>query len=229
MKNKIYMVLIFIIAIFLLIILMMRLSLNFCINNNIKYDDINMTTSINLYITSKNEKSEVQYKIQKSNSVYKINYDQYNNNKHSITMEKYYIDSGNIYEYKYNDGKWNKEKKSKVDKIFNIDYKKLKKSLNMISYKGIKDNKYKVYKAEIRAYDAYNFIYSKNILTKKDNKEYTDITLYIDKTNGFIYKIECNIPNISNDDNEYSKSDYKFQIVNTDINSNNTITLPFKK
>lgn len=229
MKKKIRIILITIIAVFLLIVLIMRLSLNSYINNNIKYDDINMTTSINLSIISADEKSEVQYKIQKSNSVYKINYDQYNNDNHSITMEKYYIDNGDIYEYTYNDNEWNKEKVSKIDKIFNIDYKKLKKSLNMISYKGIKDGKYKVYKAEIKAYDAYNFIYSKDILTKKDNRDYVDITLYIDKTNNFIYKIECNIPNISNEENEYSKVDYKFEIINTNINSEKTITLPFKK
>lgn len=229
MKNKIYIILVTIIVVFLTILFIVKLRLNSYINNHIKYEDINMTTNIILSISTKDEKSEVQYRLQKSNSVYKLNYDQYNNNNQIFAIEKYYIDNDEIYEYTYNNKIWNKKKVSKIDKIFNVDYKKLKKSLNMISYKGIEDNKYKIYKAKIKAYDAYNFIYSKDILTKKDNMNFVDIIIYIDKTNNFIYKIECDIPNISNQENEHSKANYKFEIINTNINSDQIITLPFKK
>lgn len=228
MKKKIYIFLIIVIIIFLLICFIMRLTLNSYINNNIKYEDINKITSINLSISSEDEESNVVYKIQKSNSVYKINYDQYENDKHNISIEKYYIENNGIYEYTYNNGNWDKNEVSEIDKIFNIDYKRLKKSLISISYKGIEDKKYKKYTAKIRAYDAYNFIYSKDILTNKDNNNFVDINIYIDKSNNMVYKIECIIPNITSVENN-TKSDYKFEITNTNINNNDTITIPFKK
>lgn len=227
MKKKIYIFLIVVIIVFLLVCFSMRFKLNSYINNNIKYKNINKTTSINLSLSSGNDKSNIIYKIQKSNSVYKINYDQFINDKHSIGIEKYYIDDNNIYEYTYDNGNWNKNKVSKIDEIFNIDYNRLKKSLISISYKRY-NGKYKKYSAKIHAFDAYNFIYSKDILTSEDNNDLIDIDIYIDKTNDMVYKIEFIIPNIdSMKDN--SKSEYKFEITNTNVNSNETIIIPFKK
>lgn len=228
MKKKICIFLITIIIIFLLICFSIRIKFNSYINNNIKYEDnINKTTSINLSISSDDNDSSVKYRVQKSNGVYKINYDQYENDKHNVSIEKYYINDNKIYEYTYNNGKWIKNKVSKVDKIFNIDYKRLKKNLMNINYKGSND-KYKKYTAKMYAYDAYNFIYSKNILTSKDNKNIVDVDIYIDKSNNMIYKLECVIPNITSIKGNI-KSDYKFEVINTNINNVDAITLPFKK
>lgn len=226
MKKKICIFLITIIVVFLMVLLIMRLTLNSYINNNIKYEDINKITSINLSISSLDDKSNITYKFQKSNSVYKINYDQITNDKRNLSIEKYYIDNNDIYEYTYSNNNWNKNKVSKIDKIFNINYEKLKKSLISISYNGY-SGKYKKYTAKIRAYDAFNFIYSKDILTSNDNNNLVDINIYIDKNNSMIYKIECKIPNIDSKEGN-SKSNYKFEITNTNINSTDTITLPFK-
>ena len=224
MKNKIYILLLIFILIFISIKSLIRLNLKDYINNNIKYDNINIITNINLSISSKTEKSNITYRYQKSNNVYKINYDQYKDDKHSLNIEKYYIKNKDIYEYTYVNDKWNKKKVKSIEKIFNINYEKLKKSIKTASYKGIVDNKYKKYTAKIKVYNAYNFIYNKNILTSNDNNKYINMDIYIDKTNNFVYKIQCNIPDLGE-----NITNYKLEIINTKINNNDTITLPFKK
>ena len=70
---------------------------------------------------------------------------------------------------------------------------------------------------------------SKNILTSKDNNNSSTLYIYIDKDLGLVYKIDSTIDNLNNTSYDANKLEYKIEIINTKLNNNKAINLPFNE
>ena len=75
----------------------------------------------------------------------------------------------------------------------------------------------------------YNIIYKENILTSKDNNNSSTLYIYIDKDLGLVYKIDSTIDNLNNTSYDANKLEYKIEIINTKLNNNKAINLPFNE
>ncbi len=233
MNKKPLILLLVLVIIYLIYILLINSSLNNSIKNTIKYNNINYNTDINLSINDKNNKSSIKYEIRRSNGVININYIQSINNKNLNKLSKYYITSENKkYEYLLDNGKYIKKEIDEIDYTFKIDYESILKTLKSIKYKGtekIKGKEFLVYTAKTKAYNAYNYLYSNEILSKKDNNDNVLLNIYVDKENNFIYKISYKIKNLNSGVDEDTNANYSVEIINFDINSTKVIKLPTKK
>lgn len=225
---KIILIILGISLIFILVFLLNRkISLNSYLNKTIEYSKkINYTTNITLNVNDSYNNSKINYEVIHSSYIDKIMIENYTNNKLTSNILKYIVKEGSKKgSYVYDDGQY--EKSDNITKEFYVDYGKLKQSIKSIKKSEeivINDNSYKKYIVKMKSYDAYNLIYEKDILTKKDSNKYIDVYIYIDKTNNFVYKMEYAISNLNNSD---SSLDYNVEIINKDINNTNDIKLPF--
>ena len=80
----------------------------------------------------------------------------------------------------------------------------------------------------MKAYDAYNLIYKKDVMKKNDLNFNIIVTVKKDNKTNFIKEISYKIDNI-NKNKEIKPISYKLKIVNTKINNNDKIDLPFEK
>lgn len=226
-------VLIITIIIFLINILK-RVSFNSYIDNTIKYfKEINYNTNINLSINSKESKSELQYLLDKTKSVVHEEYYQYVEDKLQNHINNYYVTkSSGIKLYTEVKGTYNSENIQKINTIFDINYNDLKEKSSNIKYLGkekIDNKKYLKYSVKMKVYDIYNIIYKENILTSEDNNNFSTLYIYIDKDLGLVYKIDSTIDNLNNTTYDVNKLNYKIEIINTKLNNNKAINLPFNE
>ena len=181
-------------------------------NNTINYKDkINYSTYIETSLKGQNT-LKINYEIIKTSNIKKIILSNYTNNKIENKIEKYIV---NNKVYVNDNGKY-KELKDNEEKI-NINYSYLKKS----KVKKLNNNTYKI---KMKAYDAYNMIYTKDVMNKKDLDK--NIIVIIKKENNFINEISYTINNLNNNKNNPLK--YKIKISNTNINNHDKLELPFK-
>ncbi|MBP3635268.1 MAG: hypothetical protein J6J17_02250 [Bacilli bacterium] len=228
---KLILFLLFIAFIFLLIFnVSRRISLNNFLDKTIATEKkINYSTTINLDISNSINSSRIEYDIVVSPSAKKITINNYINNEFMNSIYKYNVLNGEKKGiYKYDGKKYIKTNEEKDE--FNINYDSLKK--NIISIKKIEnividDISYKKYVVKMKAYDAYNIIYNDDILKKEDINKNIDVTIIIDKSNKFVYKISYKIDNINNSKQAGMAMEYNAEIINKDINNHNIIELPF--
>lgn len=212
MKKRIMYIIIGVLLIFLCVIIIKKISLNSSINNTIKYKDkINYSTNIQLTIVDKNNSSKINYDIIRSSNAKKIVFSNYINDDLKNEISRYVINKkGKTKTYTYN-GKTYDEIKNKKEE-FNINYNLLKKG----KLKSFKKNEYVI---KMKSYNAYNLIYDKQIMTKKDLKSKVKVTIKVDDKTNFIKEISYNI--------KEKDLNYKVVIKNTDINNQKEIKLPF--
>lgn len=198
-------------------------------NTEIYSKKINYSTNISLIINDNNAKSKIEYDIIRSGYIKKIVIDNYNNEELNNNIIKYIVNKNNdLKAYVYNGSKYVSLSNTKED--FIIDYSYLKRIITRI--KSVKNEtinniKYKKYTVSVKAYNAYNFLYDKNIMSRDDINSNIDVNIYIDIKNDFVYKITYSINNLNNSDNDNNKLYYDVSITNRDINNSNKINLPF--
>lgn len=221
-------------VIFFLINIFKKVSFNNYIENTTKYfKEINYNTNINLSINSSTSKSELQYSLDKTKSVVHEEYYQYVDDKLQNHINNYYITkSSGIKLYTEVNGTYNGENIQNINTIFDINYSDLKNKVSNVKYLGkenIDNKKYLKYSVKMKVYDIYNIIYKENILTSKDNNNSSTLYIYIDKDLGLVYKIDSTIDNLNNTSYDANKLEYKIEIINTKLNNNKAINLPFKE
>lgn len=221
-------------VIFFLINIFRKVSFNNYIENTTKYfKEINYNTNINLSINSSNSKSELQYSLDKTKSVVHEEYYQYVDDKLQNYINNYYVTkSSGIKLYTEANGTYNGENIQKINTIFDINYSDLKNKASNVKYLGkenIDNKKYLKYSVKMKVYDIYNIIYKENILTSKDNNNSSTLYIYIDKDLGLVYKIDSTIDNLNNTSYDANKLEYKIEIINTKLNNNKAINLPFNE
>lgn len=222
MKKYIkYLVVIVLLILFLIFYLIFKKNdLNRSIDNTINLKDkINYSTSITLEINDSYTSSKIQYDSIKSGNIKKINIINYIDSKNQNNIIKYEV--GNT-TYVYNGKSYEKQEKNKED--FNINYELLKEKI--IKIKNVKDNEYIV---EMEASDAYNILYSKEVVSKDDIDATVYLKIVVDKDTNFIKKISYEIDNLNNSEYENNMVSYKVDIENNDINNHDEIKLPFEK
>lgn len=236
-NNKIIKSLIILIIIIFLTFLFYKIFIRIEFNTYVKntssnLSKINYDSNIYLNMIGENQKLNVTYSMKKSNGVVYISYKQINNDEVSTNVEKYYIkENGKIYTYIYNNS-WIKNNETKINKIFNVNYNKLKYNIYNVKYLGettIYDNKCKFYSLTMPASAAYNLIYKKNVLSKKDINKKIKVMIYVDKKTGIISVIRYKINNINNSNDNKYKFKYNLEIVNKNINNNDVLKVPFEK
>ena len=221
-------------VIFFLINIFKKVSFNNYIENTTKYyKEINYNTNINLSINSSTSKSELQYSLDKTKSVVHEEYYQYVDDKLQNHINNYYITkSSGIKLYTEVNGTYNGENIQNINTIFDINYSDLKNKVSNVKYLGkenIDNKKYLKYSVKMKVYDIYNIIYKENILTSKDNNNSSTLYIYIDKDLGLVYKIDSTIDNLNNTSYDANKLEYKIEIINTKLNNNKAINLPFNE
>lgn len=221
-------------VIFFLINIFKKVSFNNYIENTTKYfKEINYNTNINLSINSSNSKSELQYSLDKTKSVVHEEYYQYVDDKLQNHINNYYVTkSSGIKLYTEANGAYKGENIQKINTIFDINYSDLKNKASNVKYLGkenIDNKKYLKYSVKMKVYDIYNIIYKENILTSKDNNNSSTLYIYIDKDLGLVYKIDSTIDNLNNTSYDANKLEYKIEIINTKLNNNKAINLPFNE
>ena len=221
-------------VIFFLINIFKKVSFNNYIENTTKYfKEINYNTNINLSINSSTSKSELQYSLDKTKSVVHEEYYQYVDYKLQNHINNYYITkSSGIKLYTEVNGTYNGENIQNINTIFDINYSDLKNKVSNVKYLGkenIDNKKYLKYSVKMKVYDIYNIIYKENILTSKDNNNSSTLYIYIDKDLGLVYKIDSTIDNLNNTSYDANKLEYKIEIINTKLNNNKAINLPFNE
>ena len=221
-------------VIFFLINIFKKVSFNNYIENTTKYfKEINYNTNINLSINSSTSKSELQYSLDKTKSVVHEEYYQYVDDKLQNHINNYYVTkSSGIKLYTEVNGTYKGENIQNINTIFDINYSDLKNKVSNVKYLGkenIDDKKYLKYSVKMKVYDIYNIIYKENILTSKDNNNSSTLYIYIDKDLGLVYKIDSTIDNLNNTSYDANKLEYKIEIINTKLNNNKAINLPFNE
>lgn len=221
-------------VIFFLINIFKKVSFNNYIENTTKYfKEINYNTNINLSINSSTSKSELQYSLDKTKSVVHEEYYQYVDDKLQNHINNYYVTkSSGIKLYTEVNGTYKGENIQNINTIFDINYSDLKNKVSNVKYLGkenIDNKKYLKYSVKMKAYDIYNIIYKENILTSKDNNNSSTLYIYIDKDLGLVYKIDSTIDNLNNTSYDANKLEYKIEIINTKLNNNKAINLPFNE
>lgn len=221
-------------VIFFLINIFKKVSFNNYIENTTKYfKEINYNTNINLSINSSTSKSELQYSLDKTKSVVHEEYYQYVDDKLQNHINNYYVTkSSGIKLYTEVNGIYNGENIQNINTIFDINYSDLKNKVSNVKYLGkenIDNKKYLKYSVKMKVYDIYNIIYKENILTSKDNNNSSTLYIYIDKDLGLVYKIDSTIDNLNNTSYDANKLEYKIEIINTKLNNNKAINLPFNE
>lgn len=221
-------------VIFFLINIFKKVSFNNYIENTTKYfKEINYNTNINLSINSSTSKSELQYSLDKTKSVVHEEYYQYVDDKLQNHINNYYVTkSSGIKLYTEVNGTYNGENIQNINTIFDINYSDLKNKVSNVKYLGkenIDNKKYLKYSVKMKVYDIYNIIYKENILTSKDNNNSSTLYIYIDKDLGLVYKIDSTIDNLNNTSYDANKLEYKIEIINTKLNNNKAINLPFNE
>ena len=221
-------------VIFFLINIFKKVSFNNYIENTTKYfKEINYNTNINLSINSSTSKSELQYSLDKTKSVVHEEYYQYVDDKLQNHINNYYITkSSGIKLYTEVNVTYNGENIQNINTIFDINYSDLKNKVSNVKYLGkenIDNKKYLKYSVKMKVYDIYNIIYKENILTSKDNNNSSTLYIYIDKDLGLVYKIDSTIDNLNNTSYDANKLEYKIEIINTKLNNNKAINLPFNE
>ena len=221
-------------VIFFLINIFRKVSFNNYIENTTKYfKEINYNTNINLSINSSTSKSELQYSLDKTKSVVHEEYYQYVDDKLQNHINNYYVTkSSGIKLYTEVNGTYKGENIQNINTIFDINYSDLKNKVSNVKYLGkenIDNKKYLKYSVKMKAYDIYNIIYKENILTSKDNNNSSTLYIYIDKDLGLVYKIDSTIDNLNNTSYDANKLEYKIEIINTKLNNNKAINLPFNQ
>ena len=228
-KVKIVVVLVVILFIFLVIFFMgKKVSLNNYLNKTNKYSNkINYTTGITLNIESLDKQSKIEYTIARNKAIKNIIISKYDDEELTSSINKYLVKENGKTKCYTKDSSSNKVScDAKED--FKIDYKKLKK--NIIKIKKV-DNEvinkvsYKKYTVSMKKSDAYNLIYDKDVMDKKNLSGTVDVQILVDKSTNFIYEIDYVIDNLNSDSN--NKIKYSVQINNFDFNNNNEINLPF--
>lgn len=221
-------------VIFFLINIFKKVSFNNYIENTTKYfKEINYNTNINLSINSSTSKSELQYSLDKTKSVVHEEYYQYVDDKLQNHINNYYVTkSSGIKLYTEANGTYKGENIQNINTIFDINYSDLKNKVSNVKYLGkenIDNKKYLKYSVKMKVYDIYNIIYKENILTSKDNNNSSTLYIYIDKDLGLVYKIDSTIDNLNNTSYDANKLEYKIEIINTKLNNNKAINLPFNE
>ena len=221
-------------VIFFLINIFKKVSFNNYIENTTKYfKEINYNTNINLSINSSTSKSELQYSLDKTKSVVHEEYYQYVDDKLQNHINNYYVTkSSGIKLYTEVNGTYKGENIQNINTIFDINYSDLKNKVSNVKYLGkenIDNKKYLKYYVKMKVYDIYNIIYKENILTSKDNNNSSTLYIYIDKDLGLVYKIDSTIDNLNNTSYDANKLEYKIEIINTKLNNNKAINLPFNE
>lgn len=221
-------------VIFFLINIFKKVSFNNYIENTTKYfKEINYNTNINLSINSSTSKSELQYSLDKTKSVVHEEYYQYVDDKLQNHINNYYVTkSSGIKLYTEVNGTYKGENIQNINTIFDINYSDLKNKVSNVKYLGkenIYNKKYLKYSVKMKVYDIYNIIYKENILTSKDNNNSSTLYIYIDKDLGLVYKIDSTIDNLNNTSYDANKLEYKIEIINTKLNNNKAINLPFNE
>lgn len=221
-------------VIFFLINIFKKVSFNNYIENTTKYfKEINYNTNINLSINSSTSKSELQYSLDKTKSVVHEEYYQYVDDKLQNHINNYYVTkSSGIKLYTEVNGTYKGENIQNINTIFDINYSDLKNKVSNVKYLGkenIDNKKYLKYSVKMKVYDIYNIIYKENILTSKDNNNSSTLYIYIDKDLGLVYKIDSTIDNLNNTSYDANKLEYKIEIINTKLNNNKAINLPFNE
>ena len=228
-KVKIVVVLVVILFIFLGIFFVgKKVSLNNYLNKTEKYSNkINYTTGITLNIESLDKQSKIEYTIARTKDIKNIIISKYDDEELTSSINKYLVKENGKTKCYTKDSSSNKVScDAKED--FKIDYKKLKK--NIIKIKKV-DNEvinkvsYKKYTVSMKKSDAYNLIYDKDVMDKKNLSGTVDVQILVDKSTNFIYEIDYVIDNLNSDSN--NKIKYSVQINNFDFNNNNEINLPF--
>ena len=160
-------------------------------------------------------------------------YYQYVDDKLQNHINNYYITkSSGIKLYTEVNGTYNGENIQNINTIFDINYSDLKNKVSNVKYLGkenIDNKKYLKYSVKMKVYDIYNIIYKENILTSKDNNNSSTLYIYIDKDLGLVYKIDSTIDNLNNTSYDANKLEYKIEIINTKLNNNKAINLPFNE
>ena len=221
-------------VIFFLINIFKKVSFNNYIENTTKYfKEINYNTNINLSINSSTSKSELQYSLDKTKSVVHEEYYQYVDDKLQNHINNYYVTKSSCIKlYTELNGTYKGENIQNINTIFDINYSDLKNKVSNVKYLGkenIDNKKYLKYSVKMKVYDIYNIIYKENILTSKDNNNSSTLYIYIDKDLGLVYKIDSTIDNLNNTSYDANKLEYKIEIINTKLNNNKAINLPFNE
>ena len=218
--SKLLFLFLFVVIMIGVVIFYRRISFYSVVDNTINNKDkINYTTNIELISIYKGGSMKIQYELVKYADIKKVTINDYINNNLENSLLKY-IKGNKTYVY---DNESYEEKENAQDE-FNVNYNYLKDKL--INLKSKSGNKYII---KMNTYDAYNLIYDKEILSKKQTQGTTDVTIIVNENSNFIEEISYEIDdlNIYNNDNNLSK--YKVKIKNIDINNVNEIKLPFKK
>lgn len=222
MKKYIkYLVVIVLLILFLIFYLIFKKNdLNRSIDNTINLKDkINYSTSITLEINDSYTSSKIQYDSIKSGNIKKINIINYIDSKNQNNIIKYEV--GNT-TYVYNGKDYDVQKSSNDD--FNINYELLKEKI--LKIESVKDNEYIV---KMKACDAYNILYSNEVMSNDDIDAIIYLKIVVDKDTNFIKKISYEIDNLNNSEYKNNMVSYKVDIENNDINNHDEIKLPFEK
>ena len=186
-------------------------------------DKINYSTSVTLDINDSYNSSKVQYDCIKSYNIRKVEIKNYIGESERNSISKYEVKEKNkTVTYVYNGEDYEKIEKASED--LEIDYKALKNKMKNV--KRIKKDEYSV---KMKGYEAFNLLYSAEIMTKKDFNNNVTLHIKTDNKNKFIKEISYEIENLNKSEDKNSSIKYKVKILNTDINNKNKIELPFKK
>ena len=218
MKKKILITLLIILLFIIIYFVYINLSFKSVLKNTINYESkINYSTIIELNLNNKSKNSKMIYDIKKSSNIKKVNIIYYINNKRVNNIDKYIIFSNNKQDtYVLNNKKYEKQKKSDD---FYLNYELLNKTSVLFK----KNNKYILV---MKAYDAYNLIYNKQVIEKEKLNYYIIVIVEASKED-YINKIEYNINNINKSSDDNNILNYKVLIKNKNINNHDKIILPF--
>lgn len=220
MKKKVFIILFILIFIIFLYFIIGKITFNDYLDNTINYENkINYSTNINMSIKSKITSSKINYDIIKTSNVKKIILSNYVDNKLDNKIQKYIVkEKSKQVTYVYNGKTYDKQEKNE-EKI-NINYNLLKKS-------KLKSFTFNTFKIKMKAYDAYNLVYKKEVMKKKDLDYNILVYVKVDKKNKFIKEISYTTDNLNKTKDENTKIKYNVKIVNSDINNHNELKLPF--
>lgn len=222
-----------IILIVILVNVIQRVAFNNYISNSEKYfKNINYDTNIFLSINDNNKSSNISYTIRRSSIVINEEYKQYTDDNIITNISNYYVNNGKKIEfYRKNSSNYDKSTVDKIDTIFQVSYSDLKTKSKSVKYLGkerINSKNYLKYSVNMKVSDIYNLIYEEDILTIDDNKSNAKLYVYVDTDFGLIYKINADIYNLNNAEDDNSKLNYKIEIINQNFNNNKSIDLPFE-
>ena len=220
MKKKVFIILFILVFTVFLYFIIGKITFNDYLDNTINYENkINYSTNINMSIKSKITSSKINYDIIKTSNVKKIILSNYVDNKLDNKIQKYIVNEKNKQvTYVYNGKTYDKQEKNE-EKI-NINYNLLEKS-------KLKSFTFNTFKIKMKAYDAYNLVYKKEVMKKKDLDYNILVYVKVDKKNKFIKEISYTINNLNKTKDETTKIKYNVKIVNSDINNHNELKLPF--